>query len=150
MKGDYTIIIEMDSKKLQLKCVDLLSLTMVELGQTMDTETIVVLSKSLADDLRMYYPDFTLNDVFIAFHKGVRDTDLFHLQVKTFHIWLKERKRILINFEYDTYRKQLDFYQEKRKERYLLNGQKKTKELTSTQKRVGQMVQSLHKEKKFK
>jgi len=150
MKGDYTIIIEMDSKKLQLKCVDLLSLTMVELGQTMDTETIVVLSKSLADDLRMYYPSFTLNDVFVAFHKGVRDTDLFHLQVKTFHIWLKERKRILINFEYDTYRKQLDFYQEKRKERYLLNGQKKTKELTSTQKRVGQMVQSLHKEKKFK
>ena len=150
MKDDLRIIIGIDRKELQLKCVDLITLTMVELGQTMDTDTIVVLSKSLAEDLRMYYPSFNLNDVHIAFHKGVRDTDLFHLQVKTFHIWLKERKRIMVNFEHEVYKKQLDNYQEKRKEIYFLNGKEKTKKLTETQTRVRQVVQSVHKAKKFR
>jgi hypothetical protein len=53
-----------------------------------------------------------------------------------------------MNFEYDSYKHQLDNYHTKRK--LLLNGQKETKNIAQAQTRVGQVVQSLHKEKKFK
>ena len=148
MNEDNRLIIEIEEKQLKTKCVDLLTFTGYELGQRMDADQLVALSKSLAGDLRKYYGSFSWNDVVIAFHKGVRDTDLFHLQVKTFNIWLKERKKILMNFEYDTYKHQLDSYHKRRK--LLINGQKETKNIAQAQTRVRQVVQSLHKEKKFK
>ena len=40
-----------NKKDLTLKCVDLISKTFVELGQTKGEEDIVILSQSLADDL---------------------------------------------------------------------------------------------------
>lgn len=148
MKVDLRQIININDKDIKLLCVDLITFTGFELGQKLDSDMIVVLSKSLASDLKKYYPAFNFNDVQIAFHKGVRDTDLFHLQIKTFHIWLKERKRILMNFEYDKYKHQLDNYHAQRTK--LINGKKEIKNITETKARVRQMVQSLHKVKKFK
>ena len=73
-----------NKKDLTLKCVDLISKTFVELGQAKGEEDIVILSQSLADDLLKDFANLIFSDIEDAFRNGVRKTDLFALNVKTY------------------------------------------------------------------
>ena len=83
------------NKELTLKCVDLISKTFVELGQTKSEEEIVILSRSLADDLQRDFGNLTFVDIENAFRQGVRNTDLFALNVKTYYRWIKAHRQII-------------------------------------------------------
>ena len=87
---------EIDLKTLTGHCVDVLMTTYTELGQTPTEEVVMVMSQSLADDLQRRFKDFTLDDVKKAFKRGVRETDDFSLNVKTYYKWLTYWKRQVI------------------------------------------------------
>ena len=72
-----------EKKPLTLKCVDLISKTLVELGQTKSEQEIVILAQSLSDDLFRNFSNLMFVDIENAFRNGVRNTDLFALNVKT-------------------------------------------------------------------
>tara|TARA_R110002020_G_scaffold162915_1_gene348804 strand:- start:1708 stop:2076 length:369 start_codon:yes stop_codon:yes gene_type:complete len=91
-------------KELQLKCVDLLSKTYIELGQKPDHETIVVLATSLADDLKRTYKNFYYEDAENAFRLGVRapiKSDFVHLNVQTYMRWLRKHKELIWNARHE-------------------------------------------------
>ena len=95
------------NKALTLKCVDLISKTFVELGQTKSEEEIVILSRSLADDLQRDFGNLTFVDIENAFRQGVRNTDLFALNVKTYYRWIKAHRQLIWDNE-DKEPQQLD------------------------------------------
>jgi hypothetical protein len=84
-----------DKIELQLKCVDLVSKTLVELGQTKSEQEIVILARSLCQDLYADFGKLMFTDIETAFRKGVRDTDLFVLNVKTYYNWIKRWRKII-------------------------------------------------------
>ena len=71
-----------NKKDLTLKCVDLISKTLVELGQTKSEQEIVILAQSLSDDLFRNFSNLMFIDIENAFRNGVRNTDLFALECK--------------------------------------------------------------------
>jgi hypothetical protein len=83
------------NKDLTLKCVDLISKTFVELGQTKSEEEIVILSRSLSDDLFRDFSNLMFTDIENAFRNGVRNTELFALNVKTYYRWIKSWRQII-------------------------------------------------------
>tara|TARA_R100000655_G_C2986396_1_gene192469 strand:+ start:1069 stop:1428 length:360 start_codon:yes stop_codon:yes gene_type:complete len=86
-----------NKKELTLKCVDLVSKTFVELGQSKSEQEIVILSQSLCEDLYADFKNLMFEDIQMAFRKGVRDTDLFVLNVKTYYVWIKSWRQIIWN-----------------------------------------------------
>ena len=86
-----------NKKELTLKCVDLVSRTFVELGQTKSEQEIVILSHSLCEDLFADFKNLMFEDIQMAFRKGVRDTDLFVLNVKTYYKWIKSWRPVIWN-----------------------------------------------------
>lgn len=82
-------------KALTLKCVDLISKAFVELGQTKSEQEIVILSQSLSDDLFRDFGNLMFTDIENAFRNGVRNTDLFALNVKTYYRWIKIWRQII-------------------------------------------------------
>ena len=84
-----------DKKELTLKCVDLISKTFVELGQSKSAEEIALLAQSLRDDLIMDFPNLSFIDIENSFRGGVRNTDLFALNVKTYYKWIKSHRQLI-------------------------------------------------------
>lgn len=92
---------EINIKDLTVECVGLLIKTYTELGQTPSEQVVFVLSNSLANDLKKRFKDLTWNDVEKAFERGVRETDDFHLTVKTYFKWLTYwKKQVIWDAEY--------------------------------------------------
>ena len=87
---------EIEQQELELKCVDLISKTYIELGQTKTGKEIVILSQSLAEDLK---EDFANSmdwiDIEQSFRNGVRKTEQFHLSVKTYYKWITTHRQII-------------------------------------------------------
>ena len=84
-----------NKKELTLKCVDLISKTFVELGQSKSAEEIALLAQSLRDDLLMDFPSLSFIDIENGFRDGVRNTDLFALNVKTYNKWIKSQRQLI-------------------------------------------------------
>ena len=84
-----------NKKELTLKCVDLISKTFVELGQSKSAEEIALLAQSLRDDLLMDFPNLAFIDIENGFRDGVRNTDLFALNVKTYYRWIKSHRQLI-------------------------------------------------------
>jgi len=80
---------------LTLKCVDLISKTLVELGQSKSEKDIAVLANSLSDDLTRGFGNLMFTDIENAFRNGVRKTDLFSLNVKTYYTWIFKWRQII-------------------------------------------------------
>ena len=78
-------------------CVELVSKTLVELGQSKDSKHIVVLSQSLANDLKEDFKNLTFEDINQAFRQGVRNTDRFVLNVQTYYQWIKAQRTLIWN-----------------------------------------------------
>lgn len=89
-------------KEVTIQCVDLLMKTYTELGQTPSEQVVLLMSQSLANDLKKRFKDFTWIDVNKAFERGVRETDDFHLNVKTYYKWLYFwKKNVVWEAEYE-------------------------------------------------
>ena len=81
--------------ELTLKCADLISKTLVELCQFKPDEDIVILSNSLCNDIKRDFSNIMFMDVQNAFSNGVRNTDLFALNVKTYYKWIYAWRQII-------------------------------------------------------
>jgi hypothetical protein len=93
------LIKTMSTEDLLLSSVDLISKTYIELGQNnVEEETIEVMSKSLADDLKRMYKNFYFEDAEKAFNLGVRSpitSDFLHLTVPTYMKWLRKHQELI-------------------------------------------------------
>ena len=88
-------IIDEYKSELNLKCVDLISKTLVELGQTKPEQEIVILARSLSDDLQRDFGTLLFVDIENSFRDGVRNTDLFALNVKTYYKWIASHRQLI-------------------------------------------------------
>ena len=84
-------------QELTLKCVELVSKTLVELGQVKDEKHIVILAQSLSNDLKEDFKNLEFEDIIHAFRQGVRNTDRFVLNVQTYYSWIKEHRQLIWN-----------------------------------------------------
>ena len=86
---------EHQKQDLTIKCAELISKTLVQLGQTKTAEDISVLATTLSFDLlhEIRFRGMTVKDVEISFYRGLRETDLFALNVKTFYTWILNHKK---------------------------------------------------------
>ena len=91
------MIEEIELKELTLLCVELVSRTLVELGQVKDEKHIVVLSQSLANDLKEDFNKLNFEDIQQSFRQGVRNTDRFVLNVQTYYKCIKEHRQLIWN-----------------------------------------------------
>ena len=91
------MIKDIEIKELELMCVDLISKTLVELGQIKDEKHIVILAKSLAYDVKEDFKNLTFEDIVQAFRQGVRNTDSFVLNVQNYYKWIKDHRQLIWN-----------------------------------------------------
>ncbi len=90
---------EIENSQLKLKCLDLITKTFVELGQVKDDKTLAILAQTLATDLLEDFPNLTFEDIQASFRQGVRNSQEFHLTVKTYYKWIKAHRAIIWNNE---------------------------------------------------
>ena len=90
---------EIEKTELQSKCVDLISKTHLMLKQKLNAETLVIDAKFLSEDLIDYFGTLEFEDIVQAFREGVRNTDDFLLNLKTFNKWIKAHRQIIWNNE---------------------------------------------------
>ena len=88
---------EIEISQLKLKCLDLITKTFVELGQVKDDKTLAILAQTLASDLLEDFPNLTFEDIQASFRQGVRNTQEFHLTVKTYYKWIKSHRQLIWN-----------------------------------------------------
>jgi hypothetical protein len=91
------MIKDIDIKELELMCVDLISKTLVELGQVKDEKHIVILARSLAYDIKEDFKNLTFEDIVQSFRQGVRGTDSFVLNVQNYYKWIKDHRQLIWN-----------------------------------------------------
>ena len=91
------MIKDIEIKELELMCVDLISKTLVELGQIKDEKHIVILARSLAYDVKEDFKNLTFEDIVQAFRQGVRNTDSFVLNVQNYYKWIKDHRQLIWN-----------------------------------------------------
>ena len=82
-------------KELTGHCVDLLMKTYTELGQTPSEQVVMIMSQSLANDLKTDFDTLDLADIQKAFSEGVRNTDKFSINVKTYYYWIKKHRQLI-------------------------------------------------------
>ena len=88
---------EYNKKDLLIECVNIISKTLVELGQVKDEKHIVVLSTSLCNDLIESFSNLDIQDIQRAFHYGVRNTEFFVLNVQTYFKWIRAHRQLIWN-----------------------------------------------------
>lgn len=88
---------EYEKQQLTLKCVELISLTLVELGQVKDEKHIVILAQSLYQDLKEDFGNLYFEDIQASFRNGVRNTEHFVLNVQTYYKWIKAHRQLIWN-----------------------------------------------------
>jgi len=91
------MIKNIDIKELELMCVDLISKTLVELGQVKDEKHIVILAKSLAYDVKEDFQNLEFDDIVQSFREGVRNTESFVLNVQNYYKWIKAHRQLIWN-----------------------------------------------------
>lgn len=87
--------------KLEDKCLDLLSRAFLDLGQhNIDAESKVIMAQSLAHDLHKTFGSLYFDDIKDAFWNGIRNTEEFSINAKTWYKWIKIWRDILWDAEY--------------------------------------------------
>lgn len=92
----------MEIKNIELKtlrenCVDLISKAYLELGQKPSKDDIVSFALILAEDLKLDFQNMTFESIRQSFRQGIRNTDKFHLTVKTYYYWIKTHRQLIWN-----------------------------------------------------
>lgn len=92
------MIKKISEAELTKMCVELLTKTYFDLGQhNVDAQTKVLMAQSLAADLKKSFPTLSFRDVKEAFWNGVRNTEDFSINAKTYTKWLKMWRNIIWN-----------------------------------------------------
>ena len=73
--------------------------TYIELGQSPDALKLTSISYSLADDLSRDFKKMEMRDIWEAFRIGVRQTEVFHITVKSYYKWIEDHRQIIWNNE---------------------------------------------------
>ena len=100
-------------KELTKKCIGLISSSLVQLGQTKTDKDILILASTLAEDLVRDFPRMEWKDIEEAFRTGIRETDEFSLNVKTYYKWIKHQKKIIYQDQWNKENK-LHYSEDKR------------------------------------
>ena len=100
------MIKDIETEELKMKCLDLISSTLIQLGQTKAAEDKAVLVKHLCEDLQRDFYKMDFIDIEESFRNGIRSGD-FHLAVPNYYKWIKTQKKILND---DLFAKQLPSY----------------------------------------
>tara|TARA_R100001510_G_scaffold7869_1_gene6101 strand:+ start:183 stop:599 length:417 start_codon:yes stop_codon:yes gene_type:complete len=82
-------------KELTKKCIGLISSTLVQLGQTKTDKDILILASTLAEDLVRDWKMLSWRDVEESFRSGIRESEEFALNVKTYYKWLRTHKKLI-------------------------------------------------------
>lgn len=82
-------------EKLREHCIEILSKSFMELGQKSNEEDLFSFGLILADDLKRDFATLDIEDIKNAFRLGIRTTDDFHLNVKTYYKWIKTHRQII-------------------------------------------------------
>jgi len=82
-------------KELTKKCIGLISSTLVQLGQTKTDKDILILASTLAEDLIRDWKMLSWQDVEESFRSGIRESEEFALNVKTYYKWLRTHKKLI-------------------------------------------------------
>ena len=82
-------------KELTKKCIGLISSTLVQLGQTKTDKDILILASTLAEDLVRDWKMLSWKDVEESFRSGIRESEDFALNVKTYYKWLRTHKKLI-------------------------------------------------------
>jgi len=94
------MIKKISESELTKMCVELLSKTYLDLGQhNVDAKTKVLMAQSLAYDLKKSFKNLLWIDIQQAFWNGVRNTDDFSINAKTYYKWIKIWRSIIWNNE---------------------------------------------------
>ena len=94
------MIKKINDSDLTKKCVELLSKTYLDLGQhNVDAKTKVLMAQSLSYDLKKSFSNLLWEDIKEAFWNGVRNTDDFSINSKTYYKWIKLWRSIIWNNE---------------------------------------------------
>jgi hypothetical protein len=94
------MIKKISEAELTKMCVELLSKTYLDLGQhNIDAKTKVLMAQSLASDLKKSFASMSWRDVEMSFWNGVRNTEDFSINAKTYYKWLKLWRNIIWNNE---------------------------------------------------
>ena len=94
------MIKKISESELTKMCVELLSKTYFDLGQhNVTAEQKVLMAQSLASDLKKSFSTLLWLDVKQAFWNGVRNTEDFSINAKTYYKWLKLWRSIIWNNE---------------------------------------------------
>ena len=94
------MIKKISESELTKMCVELLSKTYLDLGQhNVDAKTKVLMAQSLAYDLKKSFKNLLWIDIKQAFWNGVRNTDDFSINAKTYYKWIKIWRAIIWNNE---------------------------------------------------
>jgi len=89
----------MTEEELINSSVDLVSKTYIGLGQNnIEEDTIMIISKDLAKDLKRIYKNFYIEDAENAFYEGIRmdiKSDFIHFNIPVYIRWLNSYKDII-------------------------------------------------------
>ena len=102
------MIKNIETEELKMKCLDLISSTLIQLGQTKAAEDKAVLVRYLCEDLERDFYKMDFIDIEEAFRNGIRSGD-FHLAVPTYYKWIKIQNAILVK---DMFARELPSYRE--------------------------------------
>ena len=86
---------DIEIEKVREFAVDLLSKSYMELGQRPNEEDIVMFAAILAEDLKEDFPNLELEDIRQSFRQGIRNSEKFHMTVKTYYHWIKSHRQII-------------------------------------------------------
>ena len=101
------MIKNIETEELKMKCLDLISGTFIQLGQNKAAEDKALLAKFLCEDLQRDFNKMEMIDIEEAFRNGIRESEIFALNVQTYYKWIKTQKKVLND---DLFAKQLPSY----------------------------------------
>ncbi len=87
-------------EELRTASVEILSKAFFELRQNPSEDDIVAMSLTLAEDLKIDFPNLEIQDIRMAFREGVRKTEDFSIGVKTYYKWIKRYRDLLWDAQY--------------------------------------------------
>jgi len=87
------ILYENDIKKLKSECYEIVQKLYLQLGQSPEPEIVIMMTKSLVEDLYTKYKLMEIEEVEFALNKGLRETEPpVFINVPTYNKFLRDYK----------------------------------------------------------
>ena len=105
-----------DIKRLKTECYELVQKLYLQLGQSPEPEIVIMMTKSLVEDLSTQYPSMEMEEIEFALNKGLRETEPpVFINVPTYNKFLRDyrnkkalKKQTNQIDQYDNYKKRVD------------------------------------------